>query len=159
MSPPLVKSMVLIHQVSRHAMAVVWLSFHIVLLNGSIYGWLFQLVKTFNCHCVYSVIAGLLSIHLDRCNGWPSGKWIGRLSVGTEWERCTSVLRAKLLSVLMPEVSRDAVFPRWLFNVYYLHPANFTRRWFIMILGYCCVTYNILVHALLSLVIAHGNSE
>lgn len=71
---------------SLHATAVATrLSFHIVLSNESIYARLFQLVKTFDCHCVYSVIAGWLSIHLDRCNGWPSGKWIAPLSGRTEW--------------------------------------------------------------------------
>lgn len=67
--------MELIYQRACHARhAIVQLSFHIVLLNESIYVWLFQLVETFGFHCVYSVIAGLLSIHLDRFNGWPSGK-------------------------------------------------------------------------------------
>lgn len=70
---------------SPHATVAMRLSFHIVLSNESIYVRLFQLVKTFDCHCVYSVIAGWLSIHLDRCNGWPSGKWIAPLSGRTEW--------------------------------------------------------------------------
>lgn len=30
-------------------------------------------MKTSNCHCVHSVIAGLLSIHLDLCNGGHQG--------------------------------------------------------------------------------------
>lgn len=73
------------------------LSFHIVLLNESIYVWLFQLMKTFDGHCVYRVIAGLLSIHLGRFNGWPSRKLIVYCRIELEWLSCVSLSKVPSL--------------------------------------------------------------